>query len=400
MEENNIQVNEKFFSFNGAIGRHTFFLNLVKIYAILLITAIPIWIFAAQHTPDNATFSEIFFSSPILIQIITFGSFVLCAVLFISSMVRRLNDIFGKVNGTAITIFSLLTVITFCFIGSEIINIILNILHDILTLFLLIKKGKITGALPYDYKKQFNWGAFFGGWIWGVVNKSFATFWAWIVWLPPFSILFKLYCGLKGNEWAYENKEYNNVEEFNKSQKKQTTIFTILALIVFPFIKFIIIFFLLIAFGFMYAQKEAVSKHPETQSQKTGEKMDKFNSGLDKFTNYMVFVYFEKYEITDNENSFYVTSDDWKYATFSEKKDMLDLGATAGSVYRSNMCKNQKKYCGYKSKTEELTRTKIYNVKTNQLLGEYKIDNPENIDSLGKAIKTAYSSYKFYKVEK
>ena len=399
MEETNLQVNEKFFGFNGAIGRHTFFLNLVKIYAILFIFSIPIAVFGYK-LPEDSTISEIFFSMPLLIQIITFGSFILASVLFISSMVRRLNDIFGKVNSAANIIFSILAILTFCFIGSELINGILNILLDILILVLLIKKGKITGVLPYDYKKQFNWGAFFGGWIWGVVNKSFATFWAWIVWLPPFSILFKLYCGLKGNEWAYKNKNYENVEEFNKSQRKQTTIFSILALVVFPIIKLFIVFVFLIIFGFIFAQDEIASKHPETQSHKTGSKTDKLNSGLDKFTNYMVFVYFEDFEISDNENKFYVTPNDWKYSTFSDKKDMLDLGATAGSQYRNNMCKSQNKYCGYTSKYDELRRTKIYNSKTNQLLGEYNDTDLNNADTLGKAIKSVLKAYKFYNVEK
>ena len=58
---------------------------------------------------------------------------------------------------------------------------------------------------------------------------------------------------------------------------------------------------------------------------------------------------------------------------------------------------------GYYSKTEELSRTKIYNVKNNELLGEYFMDESllysENATTKN-ILKSAMTAYKFYKPTK
>lgn len=68
-----------------------------------------------------------------------------------------------------------------------------------------------------DNIKQWNWGAFWLSWIWGIANRSFKTFW---VLIPYFGFIWMFVCGFKGNEWAWQNKNWSSVDEFNNVQKK------------------------------------------------------------------------------------------------------------------------------------------------------------------------------------
>lgn len=65
--------------------------------------------------------------------------------------------------------------------------------------------------------KQWNWGAFWLSWIWGIGNKSYKTLWALI---PYFGFIWMFVCGAKGNEWAWENKQWSSVEDYNNTQRK------------------------------------------------------------------------------------------------------------------------------------------------------------------------------------
>ncbi|MCR5261273.1 MAG: hypothetical protein K6C94_05490 [Candidatus Gastranaerophilales bacterium] len=84
----------------------------------------------------------------------------------------------------------------------------------------------IQKVLPEELKK-FNWGAFFLTWIWGLGNKSYIALWALlsgIVSAIPVigfaAIGFNIWLGLKGNEYAWHNKDWESVEQFNETQKK------------------------------------------------------------------------------------------------------------------------------------------------------------------------------------
>lgn len=70
--------------------------------------------------------------------------------------------------------------------------------------------------IPHNIK-QWNWGAFWLTWIWGFGNRSFKTLWALI---PYFGFIWMFVCGVKGNEWAWKNKQWSNVEDFNNTQRK------------------------------------------------------------------------------------------------------------------------------------------------------------------------------------
>lgn len=74
----------------------------------------------------------------------------------------------------------------------------------------------VDNSIIPDNVKRFNWGAFWFSWIWGIANKSYKTFWTLI---PFFGIIWLFVCGIKGNEWAWKNKQWYSVEEFNSTQK-------------------------------------------------------------------------------------------------------------------------------------------------------------------------------------
>ena len=62
--------------------------------------------------------------------------------------------------------------------------------------------------------KGWNWGAFFLNWIWSIGNQ---------VWIGLLSlvlgIIMAIILGVKGNEWAWQNRKWESVEQFKSVQK-------------------------------------------------------------------------------------------------------------------------------------------------------------------------------------
>ena len=124
--------------------------------------------------------------------------------------------------------------------------------------------------LPDEVRQKFNWGAFWLTWIWGIGNKSWLTFWAFI---PYFNIIWMFVCGFKGNEWAWENKNWTSIEEFNQVQKKWATVSNILVLSLF------LISLILFAVAYnMKGNEETIIKNAITEyrKEKNKEEADKY----------------------------------------------------------------------------------------------------------------------------
>jgi hypothetical protein len=64
-----------------------------------------------------------------------------------------------------------------------------------------------------------NWGAFFLNWIWGIGNKTYIALLS-LVPLVNFVMMFIL--GARGNEWAWQNRRWDSIEQFQKVQGKWT----------------------------------------------------------------------------------------------------------------------------------------------------------------------------------
>jgi len=68
--------------------------------------------------------------------------------------------------------------------------------------------------LPNELKK-WNWGAFSLNIMWGIGNKTYLPL---LCLVPVFNLVWIFICGIKGNEWAWKDGDYTDVETFKKVQ--------------------------------------------------------------------------------------------------------------------------------------------------------------------------------------
>jgi hypothetical protein len=71
-----------------------------------------------------------------------------------------------------------------------------------------------------DGVKGWNWGAFMLTWIWGICNGTLISLLALI---PGVHFIMMFVLGIKGNEWAWANKNWDSVEQFHRAQRKWAT---------------------------------------------------------------------------------------------------------------------------------------------------------------------------------
>ena len=97
-------------------------------------------------------------------------------------------------------------------------------------------------AVPEVVADKFNWGAFLLTWIWGLGNKTYITFLIFatiiLAFVPILGFVagmvqlgLSIWFGIKGNEWAWKNKQFESVEAFHYYQKKWAIAGTILAVL-------------------------------------------------------------------------------------------------------------------------------------------------------------------------
>ena len=72
-----------------------------------------------------------------------------------------------------------------------------------------------SASIPIEIK-GWNWGAFILTWIWGVSHSV----WISLLSLIPFvGIVMAFVLGAKGNDWAWQNKKWDSIEHFKKTQR-------------------------------------------------------------------------------------------------------------------------------------------------------------------------------------
>ncbi|MDR1272088.1 MAG: hypothetical protein LBK04_03745 [Clostridiales Family XIII bacterium] len=71
------------------------------------------------------------------------------------------------------------------------------------------------GAVPPE-ATGWNWGAFYLNWIWGIGNRCYLPL---LCIIPVFGFFWMFVCGFKGNEWAWKNGEFANLEQFDASRR-------------------------------------------------------------------------------------------------------------------------------------------------------------------------------------
>ncbi len=92
--------------------------------------------------------------------------------------------------------------------------------------------GQGSGAAIPDEVKGWSWGAFLLGWIWGIGNNTYRSF---IMFIPIVGIVMWIMLGIYGRQWAWQNKRWSSIEEFNKVQRKWSTVAVVWVIVVFLF---------------------------------------------------------------------------------------------------------------------------------------------------------------------
>lgn len=73
-----------------------------------------------------------------------------------------------------------------------------------------------AAAVPAEVQ-GLNWGAFLLNWIWGIGNN---TWLALLCFIPFINIIMAFALLFKGNEWAWQNKQWDSIEHFKATQRK------------------------------------------------------------------------------------------------------------------------------------------------------------------------------------
>lgn len=388
--EDKLRLNTKLYSFEGIIGRRDFFLNWVYISALSLLVTLPImdWLYTNSETfLDFFAFAKVFSNAPSWLKAWVFLGITGVCILSLSNIFRRLNDICGEINKNLQITFSVFFVLSSFWIFTPTgFSILMFFISKIMLIYLLFKKGRITSKYPYDFRKEFNWGAFLGTWIWGLFNKSYLPMWQLVIAFTPWHLHYALYCGLKGNEWAFINKKCTDINDFNSSQKQQSVIFAVLIFLISPLLYFVLILGIALI---LTSSIENISKDPA--------KVQKLETNVSKMVESFSNMYFESYEITESENKFYLKGADWNRYSFKEKKDIIEFAANIAAEKRRE--KKSSKNSRH-SKITELPRTKIYSQESGKLLGEFIIDKTllESKSPTAKEVfQSVFKSYRFYK---
>lgn len=86
--------------------------------------------------------------------------------------------------------------------------------------------GKGANAqVPSSVSKKFNWGAFFFFELWGFCNKQYIAIVGVVLSFIPFlgiliNLGMRIYYGINGNKWAWQNNYYPSVSVFHESQQR------------------------------------------------------------------------------------------------------------------------------------------------------------------------------------
>lgn len=84
-----------------------------------------------------------------------------------------------------------------------------------------------TIAMPQE-ARRWNWGAFLLTWIWGIGNNVMISF---LCLVPFVNLVMPIVLGIKGGEWAWQNKRWDNVEHFQRVQKTWAWVGFVLSLV-------------------------------------------------------------------------------------------------------------------------------------------------------------------------
>lgn len=380
-----MELNANLFKPEGYVGRRDYIFNFFTIGLISSFFILPysVWSLIKLFSSHGSqgSLANYIANPPLLFILLMLVGVGLSSYLSILNIIKRVRDIFNKVNLPFVLITSVFCVLSAVSVASK--NVFINLaafIYFCISLFLMLKKGKISSNLPYDYKKDFNWGAFLGTWAWGLYNKCYIPMWHLLLLFTPWGFYYQVFCGMKGNEWAYKSKNWNDIDKFNKSQQNQTLFWAITTAVAVPFLIFAFSFCAILVSAAFFANNPGA--------------MDNLASKIETVANNFVEQIFASYEIGNKENKYYISESLWKKSQFKDKKNYLDLAADHAATIKQ---KNKKKGdYSYYSKSTELVITKIYSSSDkNKLLGEFVL-NTDDIKDFKSTIKASINAYRFY----
>lgn len=355
------EENKKFFSLKGILNRRDFFVNLLGVELIesILITPIVYLMFFKLEIMQTISSSP----RPIWVSLMMVFLGLLNSILLFPSVVRRIRDIVGEEDDNKISVISAVLVVilfmTYTPIGA-------TFLGSWLTLFVMVSllfwQGKISGESPKNEVVKFNWGAFLGTWIWGLMNKSFVTLWMLPLLFTAGWAPFMLICGLRGNEWAYQKNEgkYTDVASFHKAQLKQSILLFVLVPIIF--------FVLLTGMSFLLTRSVALYSisHPDFR-----EKIEA------KFTNYQIYSIesaFTKIELGKDEYKFYLDPEDWQSVGDTLKRSVFKNAMSYVLIKQGKSSLNVEDYV---NSIDDMNKIKIYSAFNNEELASFSLNSDD-----------------------
>lgn len=360
----NLYENNSLLGFEGVINRRNFIINILTIIIIIeVIFSTPATCYIFTHPKVlSAIVSNGALPQNFAMWMIISG-ITKCA-LYLPSIIKRIRDITDASNKTVIFLCSVsMLVMLSSVILPNIIYVIPAIAYILrwtvffIIIFLMCTKGRISGLKPADDLYKFNWGAFIGTWIWGLFNKSYKTLFMIPLCFTTASFPFMLICGLKGNKWAYKNKNYDNLGQFHKEQSKQTLIWCLLS----PILAFVMFIVTIFTFGIFIANYSKTHPNYMTEIRNFAQTQQLQTAQTT----------FSKIELAENEYKFYINPKIWGKSSSSRKKALMNLADVY--VYSKNPDKGFIEYYGIHP--EILLKTKIYSDFNNELLGEYFVDD-------------------------
>lgn len=79
--------------------------------------------------------------------------------------------------------------------------------------------GQGSSAYVPEEIKGWNWGAFLLNWIWAIGNQTYIGLLALV---PYVGFIMAIILGIKGSEWAWQNRRFESVEQFRAVQAAWT----------------------------------------------------------------------------------------------------------------------------------------------------------------------------------
>ncbi|MBR6722802.1 hypothetical protein IKL64_05050 [bacterium] len=386
---NYFDENKNFFGVKGVLGRRDFIVNCLIVELIEALVFMTPLLFAVMFNSDVRT-AIVDGAKPLWLLIMQCVVGLTSSALYFPSIVRRVRDIIGEEDDNRIfLVASVIVVIIFMgytpvassFFGGWL------LLFTLFSLFFM--RGRITGQNPKSEIIKFNWGAFWGTWIWGLCNKIPRT----LIVLPLFLTCawfpFVLICGMKGNEWLYNKNQdkINDINLFHNKQQNQAILFGILA----PVIVVIISFMLTVVaiFSFRLYSKSNPEFVDNLQASIQQMQLDSVESG------------FERVELKDGVYRFYMDPEDW---ALSASKPIFKQSIISAAI-NYVLLKDGKNSIYLKDRLEsvnKLNTIKVYSTFNEEVLGEFYMDpnqakeylkdieDPEKIPEIRKAIIDSY----------